>query len=146
MTASDLQKIAQKLINFLDEKAAVEVVEKDGYRIKITPIEPGRLIGKFGETLDVLQYILRMMVAHLAGEFIPLTVDVGGYKESREKEIEELATLMAENVKKSDYPQELRPMNAYERRLVHVALKDFKGVKVFSIGEGELRRVRIEKE
>lgn len=141
---NDVQKISQRFFEYFDPQIKVEVEENDGYRIKVESEMSGFLIGRFGETLETIQYLLRLMTTQLAGEYIPLTVDIAGYKQKRDDELKELALQMAENVKTSGYAQELRPMNAYERRVIHVALKDFKGIKADSVGEGELRRIRVE--
>jgi spoIIIJ-associated protein len=145
MTKTDLEKIASDFFKYLDPEAKIEVQENDGFKVKVDCPNSGGLIGKFGETLNDIQHVLRLMVAKSAGEFIPVTVDIAGYKESRENELIEFAKQMAENVRKSGYAQEMRPMNSYDRRLVHVALKDFEGIKAEAIGEGEERRIKIEK-
>jgi len=142
----DLEKIAQDFFKNLDPEAKIQVIDAKGWRVKIDSPNSGHLIGKMGETLKAIQYLLRMMVAKTTQEFVPLTVDIGGYKEKHEKELEELILAMAENVKNSGYAQELRPMSAYDRRIVHALLNGFKGVKTESVGEGELRRVKIEPE
>lgn len=139
----DIEKIAQAFFKDLDPEAKIEVLNEKGWRIKVDSPNSGHLIGKMGETLKSIQYLLRMMVAKLAGEFLPLTVDIGGYKEKHEKELEEFALAVAENVKNSGYAQELRPMDANSRRIIHAALTDFAGVKTESVGEGELRRVKV---
>jgi spoIIIJ-associated protein len=140
----DLTKIAEDFFISFDPEAKITVEDKDGWWIKVTSPNSGHLIGKMGETLEAIQYILRLMVSESAGEFIPVIVDVDGYKEKRQQEIFELALAMAQNVKTSGYAQEMRPMGAYERRLIHMALKDFDGIKADSVGEGELRRIKIE--
>jgi len=141
-----LQKLTETFFINLDPEAKIQISDENGWRIKVESLNSGHLIGKMGETLKAIQYLLRMMVAKSAGEFVPLTVDIGGYKEKHEKELEELILAMAENVKNSGYAQELRPMSAYDRRIVHALLNGFKGVKTESVGEGELRRVKIEPE
>lgn len=146
MNSKEIEKIAKKFFIFFDPEVKLTVTEKDGFWIEVESEESGRLIGKMGDTLAAVQYILRMIVAKEANEFIPLTVDVAEYKGKRIKELEELAVLMAENVKNSGYAQEMRPMGANERRIVHTALKDFSGIKTESVGEGELRRVKVEPE
>ena len=83
------------------------------------------------------------MVAQKSDEFTPVVVDVAGYKESKTQELTELALQVAENVKKSGYPQHLRPMNAYERRVIHVALADFKGIVTTSVGDEPYRYIEI---
>jgi len=143
MKQQDLEALAKDFFKYLDPQAKIEVSDNKGWRIKVDSSDSGRLIGKFGETLKAIQYLLRLMATRSAGEFMPLTVDVGGYKEKKEQEIEEFALAVAENVKNSGYAQELRPMSPYERRLVHAVLNDFQGVKTESVGEGELRRVKV---
>lgn len=146
MDKKALQKMGEVFFKFFDPNAKVAAEDKDGLRLKVDTEASAILIGRFGETLGSIQYLLRLMAAKAAGEYFLLSVDIAGYKEKRETEIKELALQVAENVKNSGYAQELRPMNAYERRLVHVALTDFKGIKADSVGEGETRRVRIEAE
>lgn len=141
-----VEKLAKEFFKHLDPEAKISVSDEKGWRIKVESPESGHLIGKMGETLQAIQYLLRMMVAKAAEEFIPLTVDVGGYKEKHEKELEEFALAVAENVKNSGYAQELKPMDANSRRIIHATLTDFKGVKTGSVGEGELRRVKVEPE
>lgn len=143
MNEKDLTKIAQTFFTSFDPEAKMTVEDKDGWWVKVESPNSGHLIGKMGETLEAIQYILRLMISETAGEFIPVIVDVDSYKEKRQQEIAELAVAMAQNVKTSGYGQEMKPMSAYERRLVHVALKGFAGVIADSIGEGELRRIEI---
>jgi len=145
MTSENIEKIAKKFFVLLDPKVKVSISDKNGFWISVESEDSGRLIGKMGETLESIQYLLRMMVAKEANEFIPLTVDVADYKGKRVAELEELAVLMAENVKNSGYAQEMRPMSAYDRRVVHTALQNFEGIKAYSVGEGNLRRIKVEK-
>lgn len=144
MKKEDLLKLAQDFFKFLDPEAKVELREDSENWLKVTSEDPGRLIGKMGETLNDIQYLIRLMAAQKSGEFMPVTVDVDQYKEKKEIELRELALAMAENVKSSGYAQEMRPMSAYERRIVHMVLKDFPGIKSDSIGEGLVRRIRME--
>ncbi len=148
MKQEDLLKIAQDFFISFDPEAVVSVEENPsagaGWWVKVSSPNSGHLIGKMGETLEAIQYILRLMVSQKAGEFLPVTVDVDDYKSKKLSELSELALAMAQNVKTSGYAQEMKPMSAYDRRLVHVALENFEGVKADSIGEGELRRIKIE--
>lgn len=151
MKLKDLEEIAKAFFKSFDSESTVEVSDEkssDGsgsnWWVKVQSPNSGRLIGKNGETLQAIQYIVRLMASEKAGEFTPVTVDVAGYKENKEKEIIEFALAMAENVKNSGYAQEMRPMTPYERRIVHVALKNFEGITADSVGEGMARRIRIE--
>ncbi|MGC8837179.1 MAG: RNA-binding cell elongation regulator Jag/EloR [Anaerolineae bacterium] len=101
------------------------------------------LIGRQGEALRALQYILRLMVSHRLKRWINLVVDVEGYKERRRVLLEQLAHRMAERVVLSGRPVALEPMPPNERRIVHLALRDHPQVVTESIGEGDRRRVTI---
>lgn len=146
MDQKKIREIAEKFIGFFDKNAVVVLSQNEGnWVIKVSSEDPGQLIGKMGETLNCLQYVLRMMVAKTAGEKVPLTIDIDGYKEKKVNDLQELAVYVAKNVAASGFAQEMRPMNAYERRIVHTALADMKDIKVFSVGEGAERRIKIEK-
>lgn len=101
------------------------------------------LIGRQGEALRALQYILRLMVSHRLKRWINVVVDVEGYKARRQVLLEQLAHRMAERVVLSGRPVALEPMPPNERRIVHLALRDHPQVVTESIGEGDRRRVTI---
>lgn len=103
----------------------------------------GILIGRRGETLAALQYILRLIVAHQQKARVPLTVDVEGYKQRRYESLKELALRMAQQAISSRQSRTLEPMPADERRVVHLALSASPDVVTQSVGEGELRKVVI---
>jgi len=103
----------------------------------------GILIGRRGQTLSCLQYIVRLIVGHQTKAWVPIIVDVEGYKQRRYEALQALAWRMAEQVKASGTPFTLEPMPAYERRIVHLALAEHPDVTTQSIGEGEARKVVI---
>ncbi len=103
----------------------------------------GILIGRRGETLAALQYILRLIVAHQQKARVPLTVDVEGYKQRRYGSLRELAVRMAQQAVSTRQSRTLEPMPADERRVVHLALAVNPDVVTQSVGEGELRKVVI---
>ena len=103
----------------------------------------GILIGRRGQTLSCLQYIVRLIVGHQTEAWMPIIVDVEGYKQRRYEALRALAWRMAEQVKARGVPFTLEPMSAYERRIVHLALVDHPDVTTQSIGEGEARKVVI---
>jgi predicted RNA-binding protein Jag len=142
----DVKKIEKQMTGFLsyfDPEVKVTVELTDSLYINAETKDAGLLIGQMGQTLMTLQYIVRLMVAKTVGGYVPLTFDVGRYKGKKEDELKELAITMAENVKNSGYPQQMRPMNSYDRRLVHVILKDFEGVEAVAIGEEPVRYIEI---
>ncbi|MBA7641076.1 hypothetical protein ES703_48748 [subsurface metagenome] len=104
----------------------------------------GILIGRRGQTLASLQYIVRLIVGHQTEAWLPITVDVEEYKQRRQERLQALAWRLAEQVKTRRVPFTLEPMLAYERRIIHLALADHPDVTTESIGEGESRRVVIQ--
>ncbi len=103
----------------------------------------GILIGRRGETLAALQYILRLIVAHQQKARVSLTVDVEGYKQRRYQSLRELALRLAQKAVSTKQSMTLEPMPADERRIVHLALSVNPDVITQSVGEGELRKVVI---
>jgi len=104
----------------------------------------GILIGRRGQTLSCLQYIVRLIVGRQTESWVPIIIDVEGYKQRRYETLRALAQRMAEQVEADGVPFTLEPMLAYERRIVHLALAEHPDVATQSIGEGEARRVVIQ--
>jgi spoIIIJ-associated protein len=103
----------------------------------------GILIGRRGQTLAALQYIVRLLVGQQVKTWVPIVIDVEGYKQRRYQALESFARQMAERVKTKGAPFTLEPMPAYERRIVHMALANHVDVITESIGQGETRKVVI---
>lgn len=103
----------------------------------------GILIGRRGQTLSCLQHIVRLIVAYQTKAWVPIIIDVEGYKQRRYEALQALAWRMAEQVKVRGAPFTLEPMPAYERRIIHLTLADHPDVTTQSIGEGEARKVVI---
>jgi spoIIIJ-associated protein len=103
----------------------------------------GILIGRRGHTLACLQYIVRLIVGHQTEAWVPIVIDVEGYKQRRYGALQNLAQRMAEQVKERETPFTLEPMPAYERRIIHLTLADNPDVTTESIGQGESRKVVI---
>ena len=118
-------------------KYKVQIVERDqaelnGYDEQDEPTlvldirgnDLSTLIGRRGETLDSLQYLVRLLVAKELGHYLHVVLDVEGYKAHRAQTLKQLALRMAERVAATHKPAALEPMPANERRLVHLALRD----------------------
>ncbi len=103
----------------------------------------GILIGRRGQTLSCLQYLIRIMVGHQTQEWPPIIVDVEGYKRRRFEALRSLAGRIAEQVKTRGTPFTLEPMSAFDRRVVHLALAEHPDVTTQSTGEGEERKVVV---
>ena len=101
------------------------------------------LIGSRGDTLNALQYITRLMVSHKLQQRTNFVIDIEGYRQRREAALSKLAERMAQKVLKRKRPISLEPMPPYERRIIHMTLRDHSGVYTQSVGEGRRRKVRI---
>ncbi len=147
--------VAVEIISELLEKMNVKgqvsgyVTEPDdltGQRVNIIDIsgdDLGVLIGPRGETLDSLQFLSRLMAAHRLHRRVNFVVDVEGFRKRREQALTRLAERMADKVRQRGEPIGLEPMSPYERRIVHMTLRDAPDVYTESTGEGRQRRVRI---
>lgn len=125
------------------QKVDVEEGELAPVALDIVGDDLGILIGRRGETLAALQYITRLIVSRKMCRWYPLVVDVEQYKVRRERSLRRLAQQMAERVSFSRQPVALEAMPAYERRIVHLALRDHPAVTTKSVGEGDQRKVTI---
>ncbi|MFP4436572.1 MAG: RNA-binding cell elongation regulator Jag/EloR [Chloroflexaceae bacterium] len=103
----------------------------------------GLMIGRRGETLRSLQFLLNLLVSRRVQRWPQIVVDVGNYRQRRQESLEGLARRMAERVRQSGRPISLEPMAAYERRIVHLALRDDASIYTESTGEGENRKIVI---
>ncbi len=101
------------------------------------------LIGKNGKTLDSIQYYMRNLINLYAEDPQMVLVDIGGYKENRKRQLEILATKTAKQVAKTKVEAKLQSMNAYERRIIHTKLAEWRDVTTESEGEGPNRRLVI---
>ena len=101
------------------------------------------LIGRHGRTLDALQMVLNSLMSSRIKFYYPLVVDIEGYKSRRRKKIESIARSSAARAKERGGKVTLAPMNAYERRIVHLTLRDDDGVVTHSEGEDPERRVVV---
>jgi spoIIIJ-associated protein len=103
----------------------------------------GLLIGRRGETLRSLQFLLNLLVSRKTQKWPQVVVDVGNYRQRRQESLEGLARRMAERVRQTGRAITLEPMAAYERRIVHLALREDKTIYTESSGEGENRKIVI---
>ena len=103
----------------------------------------GVLIGKRGQTLDSLQYLVSLVVNKESEDYIRVKVDTENYRERRKETLENLAKNVAYKVKRTRRPVSLEPMNPYERRIIHSALQNDKYVATHSEGEEPFRKVVV---
>lgn len=145
--------IADKAKDFLNEVfsamnmvVVIEVKYNEDNRnmnIELSGDEMGVLIGKRGQTLDSLQYLVSLVVNKDSEEYIRVKVDTEDYRERRKETLENLAKNIAYKVKRTKRPVSLEPMNPYERRIIHSALQNDRFVTTHSEGEEPFRRVVV---
>ena len=118
------------------KEEAVVMVEIQGDDLSI-------LIGRRSETLNALQYISSLIVGKELGEWVPMMIDVQGYRARRERQLRQIARRMAEQAIHTGKRQVLEPMPANERRIIHMELHDHPQVTTESLGEEPNRKVTI---
>ena len=111
--------------------------------IELSGDEMGVLIGKRGQTLDSLQYLVSLVVNKEVEDYIRVKVDTENYRERRKETLENLAKNISYKVKRTKRNVSLEPMNPYERRIIHSALQNDKFVTTHSEGEEPFRRVVV---
>lgn len=126
-------------------EANVEMKKRNDNEIMyiIQSSENPLLIGKNGKTLENIQFYIRNIVNAYSDERLIVLVDIGGYKENRKKQLEIIATKTAKEVARTRIEVKLESMNAYERRIVHTKLSDWRDVSTVSEGEGQNRHLVI---
>ncbi len=150
--AETVKEILEKLLTLIGVEGTVipqnqpeideeEAAESASFNIRGDDL--GILIGRRGQTLTALQYIVRLIVGNQMKTWLPITIDIEGYKQRRYQALQDFAHQMAEQVKTRERPFTMEPMPAYERRIIHLTLADHPDVTTESIGQGESRRVVI---
>ena len=148
----DIVTVSREVINNLISNMGVNVIcnlrqsdseDIGGPVFEIEGDDSGLLIGRKGETLRSLQFLVRYLVSKKTGQRANLSLDVEGYDERRRHSLSNLANRVSQRVVKTGRSIELEPMNARERRVVHMALSDRDDVFTESSGSGEDRRVVI---
>jgi spoIIIJ-associated protein len=145
-TENTTKKFLVDVFNAMGINASTEVTydqENATIDINVEGDEMGVLIGKRGQTLDSLQYLVSLVVNKNSENYIKVKLDTENYRARRKETLENLAKNIAFKVKRTRKPVSLEPMNPYERRIIHSALQNDKYVETYSEGEEPYRRVVI---
>jgi len=145
------ERIVKNLLTRMKVKAQVKsrILEPEDENdrsmvlIEITGKDLSILIGRRAETLNALQYITSLMVNQVMGSWMPLMIDVQGYRFRRERQLRQLARRLADQVVQTGRKQVLEPMPANERRLIHLELRYHPFVTTESVGEEPRRKTTI---
>lgn len=147
---SSVQDIAKDFLRDVFEAMDLTVVVNVEYdeiensmNIELSGDEMGVLIGKRGQTLDSLQYLVSLVVNKGVENYIRVKVDTENYRQRRKETLENLAKNISYKVKRTKRPVSLEPMNPYERRIIHSALQNDKYVTTYSEGEEPFRHVVV---
>jgi spoIIIJ-associated protein len=138
------KEILEQLLEKMQEPATVAVSQdEDRINLLIEASDAGLLIGKQGQTLDALQYLVTKMLAKQTRKKVRIAIDVEAYRARHNEALALLAQKYGEKVKRSGRPITLNPMNPYDRRIVHMALQGDHALKTISRGEGLYKKVVI---
>lgn len=143
ISAEDFLKDVFKAMDMVVDIKVVENKEEHTMDIELSGDEMGVLIGKRGQTLDSLQYLVSLVVNKYSDEYIRVKIDTENYRERRKETLENLARNIAYKVKRTRKTVSLEPMNPYERRVIHSALQNDRYVTTHSEGEEPYRRVVV---
>jgi spoIIIJ-associated protein len=142
--AAAAEKVTKDIISFMGLEATLTVrIEGNTVHIQFEGDKSSLLIGRRGQTLDALQYILTRILHRQFSEKVKIILDSGDYRDRRKRYLEDLAVKMAEKSKQTGKPVVLSPMNAHDRRIIHMALEKDKSLKTISRGDGLLKKIII---
>jgi len=140
------RKFLREVLEAMDMKAEIRVKDTNGgIYINLSGPKMGLIIGRRGQTLDSLQYLVSLVVNKdkERDNFVKVILDTEDYRRKREETLERLAKRLAERVQKTGKKVELEPMNPYERRIIHSTLQEYKDITTLSEGEEPYRKVII---
>lgn len=152
MTQDELTTISARINDFvndlidkssLDLRAKVKQIDEQTILVVFEGFDLPLLLGHNAELLDALQYIARRAFAEAVAAGLQIDFDASGYRDSRRQELELMAQKAADRVRVSKSPFTFDPMNAQDRRIIHLALMEEHGVRTESEGDGQLRRVKV---
>lgn len=153
LAEGEIPQIAREAVHFIDgllEKLGIDgravvldTTTPDHVQIEITGPDMGPVIGRRGDTLDAIQYLSSLVANRGAEDHVRISIDTENYRAKRADSLTRLARKMAGKVTRYHKSMTLEPMNPYERRIIHSALQDYKGVTTYSTGTEPGRRVVI---
>jgi spoIIIJ-associated protein len=141
------KEILDQLLRLMDVPATVEINSSEGdgtpATLDINDCRPGILIGRRGQTLSALQYLVNFMTSRKLRSSARVIIDVAGYRKRRIEELQNMAWRIADRVKSTNRAITLEPMLAWERRAIHITLRDDTETSTGSVGFGDRRKVVV---
>ncbi len=141
-------EVAKELIMGLLERMEVHTIlegfskEGDVY-LEVKGDEKGILIGKHGRTLDSVQFLINRMVNKRLKEPVRVVLDINDYRKRRADHLKKMALQLGERAKVRGHSLTIGPFNAHDRRIIHITLKEDPSLRTESLGEGEMKRIKI---
>ncbi|MBT4511355.1 MAG: protein jag [Chloroflexi bacterium] len=141
------KEVVEQLLSLMQVSATVEVRQPEDSESPLTldidGDDPGILIGRRGQSLSALQYMVNFVASRKHQSGVRVIVDVAGYRKRRQDELQNMALRVADTVKSNGRSVMLEPMLAWERRAVHITLRDSREISTGSVGTGDRRKVVI---
>jgi len=136
--------VLKRFVDSITADAVVDV-EKNGSKVlfNVSGGNTALLIGKRGQTLEAMQYLVEKIVNKKNDQRIRIQIDVEGYLKNRRERLEALALRMGEKVKRTGKPVTVGQFNAYDRRIIHLVLKEDSDIRTHSMGDGYYRKLKI---
>ncbi|HLH78480.1 MAG TPA: RNA-binding cell elongation regulator Jag/EloR [Candidatus Binataceae bacterium] len=144
--AREAQHLLRSVLDLMGEQAEIVLTDKDaeGIALEIQSEGSGILIGRHGQTLDALEYLMnRLMARRVAEPVVPIILDIAAYRARRRQQLERMALTMGERAKREHQTVALEPMPPRDRRIIHLTLKDDPLITTRSVGSGYARMVEV---
>jgi spoIIIJ-associated protein len=136
--------VLQRIIDCITTDTTISIEpDEDRILLRVKGDNPALLIGKHGQTLEAIQYLVEKIINKNSEQRIRIQVDVDGYLENRQISLQKLVGRLAKKAKQTGKPVTIGQMNAYDRRIVHLALKDDSELRTKSIGNGYIKKLMI---
>ncbi|MEN6327117.1 MAG: RNA-binding cell elongation regulator Jag/EloR [Syntrophomonas sp.] len=141
----EVRQVVEDLLNRMKIDYQINQIEYEAGRVRINIVgqDMGLLIGRKGETLNAVQYIIGLMLNRNREERLRVVLDVEDYRKKREESLEALALRLSDKVKRTRKNVVMRPMSSQERRIVHTILQEDPQISTFSLGDEPNRKVVI---
>ena len=141
---TDITGFLQKVVAAMGMTLTTSVEETaDGTRINLEGEDGGALVRRGGEGLQALQHLVATAFRRQLGDDNRVVIDCNNFRKEKDLELKQMARYMAEKARSSGMPQEMGPLNPYERRIVHLAIAEDPGVTSESIGDAFMKTVII---
>lgn len=142
--STDIADFVQKVVAAMGTSLTAVVEEgPDGTRINLEGEDGGVLVRRGGEGLQALQHLVATAFRRQLGDDNRVVIDCNGFRRDKDAELKQMARFFADKAKSTGMPQEMGPLNPYERRIVHLAVQELPGASSESIGDAFMKTVII---